>query len=125
MSKTVSISIDVGDLAQATAFYVDALSCTLKKTYSETWTVVTIGTLDIHLLEKKEGTIGASKQERSYERHWTPVHLDFGVENVDSASNLVEEHGGVVEGIEKGEGADIAFCADPYGNGFCLIRESL
>lgn len=125
MPNTASVSIDVANLTQAIDFYVQALSCSLKNTYSDTWAAVSIGSLDLHLLEKQEGTIGASQQQRSFERHWTPVHLDFGVDDVDHAAQLVEAHGGTVEGIEKAEAADIAFCADPFGNGFCLIRESL
>jgi len=124
-SQSVSVSVDVGDLERATNFYENALSCTLKKRYSETWAVISIGDIDIHLLEKEEGSMGAAAQKRDYGRHWTPVHLDFGVEDVETISNLVERHGGAVEGIEKTDAADIAFCADPYGNGFCLIRESI
>lgn len=125
MPLSVSVSVDVDDLEQATMFYENALSCTLKKRFSESWAVISIGELDFHLLEKKERSIGAPNHKRDYGRHWTPVHLDFGVEDVESIANLVEQHGGVVEGIEKGDAADIAFCADPYGNGFCLIRESI
>ncbi len=125
MPQPVSVSIDVADLTRATEFYVHALSCEIKKKYSDNWAVLVIGGLDIHLLEKRAGTIAAAEQKRHYERHWTPVHLDFGVEDVKIAIELVKQHGGSSEGYEIGEAADIAHCADPFGNGFCLIRESI
>ena len=125
MPQPVSVSIDVADLTRATEFYVQALSCKIKTRYSDIWAVVTIGGLDIHLQEKHAGTIAAAEQKRHYERHWTPVHLDFGVENVEIAMGLVKQHGGSTEGYESGEAADIGHCADPFGNGFCLIRESI
>lgn len=123
MVHAVSVSIDVGDLEQAIAFYEAALSCLLVKKISTGWAVLVLGEIDIHLLEKQEGTIGAAEQERRYARHWTPVHLDFGVANVDAVSERVKRFGGSVEGIHKADIADIAHCADPFGNGFCLIRE--
>ena len=37
------------------------------------------------LLEKAVGTVAAPGCRRSYERHWTPVHLDIVVDDIDSA----------------------------------------
>lgn len=123
MPHSVSVSIDVSDLTRATAFYVEALSCELKTRYSDTWAVLTIRGLDIHLLEKRAETIAAADEKRHYERHWTPVHLDFSVDNVEFAMKTVKQAGGSVDQYIAGESADIAHCADPFGNGFCLIRE--
>ena len=41
----------------------------------------------IYLLEKAAGTpaAGATRQPRDYARHWTPVHLDVVVDDVDAA----------------------------------------
>ena len=51
------------------------------------------------------------------------MHLDFGVVDVDQVVAQVIAHGGQHEGGEKGEGGAIAYCVDPFGNGFCVIRE--
>ena len=41
----------------------------------------------IYLLEKAADTpaAGATRQPRDYARHWTPVHLDVVVDDVDAA----------------------------------------
>ena len=123
MGTNVSVSIDVANVVDAVEFYTQALECSQKKEYSESWVVVEFDGLDIHLLKREAGSQGAGGEKRHFNRHWTPVHLDFGVANVKEAAKRVEVHGGLVEEIKTSEQADIAHCADPYGNGFCLIRE--
>lgn len=120
----LSISIDVPNLAQAVAFYTDALDC---KTVREgkRISVVAAGGVDIYLLQKEPGTspIADKSVSRTFDRHWTPVHLDFATSDVDASVQRVLKAGGVHEGGEKGENSAIAYCADPFGNGFCLIKE--
>ncbi len=58
---------------------------------------------------------------RAYARHWTPVHVDFYVEDVDVITPEVVRLGGTVESTKSGDWGKAAFCADPYGNGFCLL----
>ena len=123
MIKSVSVSIDVNNVQLAIDFYTKALSCVFKTKYSESWAVVSIGVLDIHLQEKKAGTRGAGEEKRHYNRHWTPLHLDFGTDDISAVCDVVNENGGSVESKSFGETADIAHCADPFGNGFCVIRE--
>ena len=123
MNNQVSISIDVADLARAVDFYTNALGCKQKIKYTEQWEVLTAGGLDLHIQEKEAGTIAAGSETRHYSRHWTPVHLDFGVADIRRACDAVEKHGGHVENQSFSDNADIALCADPFGNGFCLIRE--
>ena len=125
MAHSVSVSIDVGNLEGAIAFYEQALSCRMVNRFSKRWALLALGETDIHLLEKSEGSVGAAEQTRRYTRHWTPVHLDFGVKDIDSAADRVRRCGGDVEEVHKADVADIAHCADPFGNGFCLIRETL
>ena len=68
----------------------------------------------MHLLLKEAGTdaTGTGSCTRSYERHWTPVHLDFDVDDVDAAVVEVKRLGGTVEGLKRGEWGAAAFCAD-------------
>lgn len=123
MTKGVTVSIDVADMGRALEFYVKALGCEFKKKYADGWQVVSRAGLDIHLQQKDAGTVAAGEQKRSYERHWTPVHLDFIVEDIRPSCEAIEAHGGVVEKQSFSEHADIANCVDPFGNGFCVIRE--
>ncbi len=117
------VSIDVSDMGKALSFYTEALGCEFKKKYSDEWQVISIASLDIHLQKKAAGTVAAADQKRDYARHWTPVHLDFIVEDIRPACEAIEKLGGIVEGQTFSDPADIAHCADPFGNGFCVIRE--
>ena len=120
----VSISIDVPNVEQAITFYTQALGCTgpLKKQGLKT---LNAGNVDLYLLDKEADTcpLPHGDAKRSYERHWTPIHLDFLVDDVAGAVKKIVELGGTSEGGEKGDWGEIAYCSDPFGNGFCLIRE--
>ena len=79
----------------------------------------------IYLLRKPAGSaIGPSGGDtRSYARHWTPIHPDFVVADMDSARQRALEAGAV----QEGETCDapygrLAMFADPFGHGFCLIE---
>lgn len=123
MGNRVSISIDVADMEQALSFYTKALSCAFKKKYTDGWQVIVLGGVDIHLQQKDAGTPATGEHRRDYARHWTPVHLDFTVADIRPVCTAIEKCGGSVEKQSFSEQADIANCADPFGNGFCVIRE--
>ncbi len=108
----ISVSIDVSNLKQAEIFYIEALGC--KKLRDQgSMAVLSVENCDIYLQEKAAG----------YGRHWTPIHLDFLCENVDEVVEKILKLGGSHEGGESAEWGAIAHCADPFGNGFCLINE--
>ncbi len=121
----ISISIDVPDLARATTFYSQALGCEKLRDEPPNITVLSGGNVEIYLLERPVGSkpLPNSEQLRSYDRHWTPIHLDFGVTNLAGSLARVLECGGSHEGSESGKWGSIEYCADPFGNGFCLIQE--
>jgi len=121
----ISIAIDVPDLARATAFYTDALGCEKLREQPPNMVVLSTGGVEIYLLEKASNTnpLPGDSPSRSYERHCTPVHLDFAIADVQGTVARIVESGGSHEGGEKGQWGEIAYCADPFGNGFCVIRE--
>ncbi len=127
MAVQLSVSIDVPDLKAAAQFYTIALGCTKLREQGSSMVVLSAGNADIYLIERAEATNPAASARapltRSYERHWTPVHLDFGVSDVDAAVAKIVAAGGVRESGEKGEWGAIAHCVDPFGHGFCVIRE--
>ena len=64
-----------------------------------------------------------SPDRRSYERHWTPVHLDVVVEDIDRALETALAAGAKVETpVRTAVWGKIAVLCDPFGNGFCLIE---
>jgi predicted enzyme related to lactoylglutathione lyase len=116
----LSISIDVSDLKQAETFYIEALGCKKQRDQGG-MSVISTENCDIYLQEKETGSkpIPSDAVERNYGRHWTPVHIDFLAENVEKVLQL----GGIYEGGESGDWGSIAYCADPFGNGFDVINE--
>ena len=80
---------------------------------------------EIHLLAKAPGSAASSQAAiyRSYRRHWTPLHLDFTVEDVESAVNRTIAAGAKLEDeIETFSWGRIATLSDPFGHGFCLLQ---
>jgi predicted enzyme related to lactoylglutathione lyase len=52
------------------------------------------------------------------------VHLDFDVPELDAVLAKVRAEGGAVENEFRTQGPQpVAFCSDPFGNGFCVIGE--
>ncbi|MBI3561578.1 MAG: VOC family protein [Gammaproteobacteria bacterium] len=121
----ISVSIDVSDLRKAEIFYVEALGCKKVRDQGSTMVVLSVENSDIYLQEKEPGTkpLVSSRVVRDYQRHWTPVHLDFICNNVDELVSKILKLGGFHEGGDRGDWGSIAYCADPFGNGFCVINE--
>jgi len=121
----ISVSIDVSDLKKAETFYIEALGCQKLRDQGPDMVVLSVENSDIYLQEKAAGTppLTSSEVVRDYKRHWTPVHLDFLCKNVDEVVTKIVKHGGLHEGGDSGEWGSIAYCADPFGNGFCIINE--
>lgn len=87
--------------------------------------VMSNGSLDICLLEKAAGSSPApgSSDKRGYDRHWTPVHLDFHVDHFAEAKERAVAAGALCEQVlESPKHGSVAFCSDPFGHGFCLIE---
>ena len=119
---TVHAYIEVTDAAAGIAFYCDGVGLTLQRRLSPTWIELAGANLPIFLLANRPAT---RKVERSYERHWTPVHLDFIVSDLDATVARLAALGGSLDrDIKLREYGRIANMADPFGNGFDLIEFS-
>ena len=120
----ITISIDVSNIKKAEEFYIKALGCEKVKDQGN-MSIISAENVKIYLQEKEEGSnpIPSKEVTRTYQRHWTPIHLDFLCDNVSEVVSKILEFGGTQEGGEKGEWGEIVFCADPFGNGFCVINE--
>lgn len=119
--------IDVADLERGIAFYCDGLGLVLKRRLSPSWVELAGANLPIFLLGNRKPTanLGGTQIQRNFARHWTPVHLDFIVPELDAAVARLTGLGATLDRpIELAEYGRMANMADPFGNGFDLIEFS-
>lgn len=120
------INIDVPDVEQAVSFYERALGLRLARRLFEGSVAEMAGAkAPIYLLQKTPGSmpVASPAAHRDYRRHWTPVHLDFVVTDLDAAVERVARAGGILEAaVATFVWGRMARFADPFGHGFCLIE---
>ncbi|WP_428680098.1 VOC family protein [Sphingopyxis sp.] len=118
------INIDVPDLGAAEHFYTEGLGLIVGRRFDEDIVELIGSDAPIYLILKPDGSaIGPEGGGvRRYDRHWTPVHPDFTVDDLDTAILKAIRAGAVQEGetLDLPYGRQAMF-ADPFGNGFCLI----
>ena len=120
------VCIDVDDVERGIAFYTRGLGLELGRRFDENWVELEGGPVPIDLLGRSKGTATnptPGAPSRDYRRHWTPVHLDFVVEDLDAAVGRARDAGATVEGdVGSYPWGRIARLADPFGHGFCLLE---
>jgi predicted enzyme related to lactoylglutathione lyase len=81
------VNLEVDDLEKAVRFYSSLFELKVGRRFGAFGVEMLGSSAPIYLLVKAPGTpaSSASSQRRSYERHWTPVHLDFVVEEIEPA----------------------------------------
>ncbi|MDB5929988.1 MAG: hypothetical protein JWR60_1695 [Polaromonas sp.] len=119
------ICIDVDDMARAIAFYTDGLGLRVGRRFDSGFVELLGASSPIDLLLNAAGTLPnpAQPQARSYQRHWTPVHLDFVVDDIEAVAARLQQLGAVLE-IPPSDRAwgRIAGLADPFGHGIDLLQ---
>lgn len=118
------LNIDVPDLESASRFYVDALGLRLGRRFEGARELLG-ASVPIYLLENVEGSspFAGARSGRSYVRHWTPVHFDLVVSDLDAAGARAAAHGARSSGApSEHPWGRMALFSDPFGNGFCLIE---
>jgi predicted enzyme related to lactoylglutathione lyase len=119
------INIDVPDLEAATRFYVDAFGFTVGRKMGPIFRELLGAPVPVYLLVKDEGTSPLPKspeRKRSYQRHWTPVHFDLAVDDLEAAVTRALAAGARRESeITLHRWGRMCLLADPYGNGVCLL----
>jgi len=122
---SVLINLDVDDMERAVVFYTQALELRVGRRFDEGF-VELLGTeAPIYLLLKAAKTepFSGGEQLRSYARHWTPVHLDFVVNDLDAAVARALASGAVLEAPPSQQPyGRLALLHDPFGHGFCLLQ---
>lgn len=121
---TVLINTDVPDLSRAITFYQEALGLKLLRILDGDVAELGGGGASIFLLLKNtDSTATIAHSQRHYSRHWTPVHLDFVVEDIMSAAKIAESAGAARESdCVEWRGSKCITFSDPFGHGFCLIE---
>jgi predicted enzyme related to lactoylglutathione lyase len=122
----VVVNVDVDDLEKAIAFYTIALGLRLGRRLFEGSVAEMLGaTSAIHLLSKPFGSAAVPEAalSRDYKRHWTPVHLDFAVDDVSTTVERAVAAGAKLEGgIKSFPWGHLAIMSDPFGHGFCVLQ---
>jgi predicted enzyme related to lactoylglutathione lyase len=121
----VLINIDVDDLDRAIEFYRSAFGLTAGRRLGDAGVEMLGSTAPIYLLPKRAGTVACPTAGglRRYDRHWTPIHLDFVVEDVESAVRQAVDAGARIESaISTHSWGRLALLADPFGHGFCFVQ---
>ena len=117
------VNIDVPDVAAAERFYVEAFGLRPTRRFGEEGVELSGWPAKLYLLQKAAGTVGAGGDVRRYERHWSPVHLDVVVDDVDAALARALAAGAVQEGeVRTATWGKIVVLADPFGHGICLLQ---
>ncbi|MDQ2078418.1 VOC family protein [Marinimicrobium sp. ABcell2] len=123
----IVVNIDVPDLAAAIEFYTTAVDLRLSRILDDDVAELTGADSVIYLLTSPTGSAASKStdERRRYTRHWTPVHIDFVVEDVHEASERAISAGATRESecVEWRDSKCITF-SDPFGHGFCLIEFS-
>jgi predicted enzyme related to lactoylglutathione lyase len=119
------VNIDVDDLEKAVRFYGSVFGLRIGRRFGAFGAEMLGSSVPIYLLVKKAGTPAsdAMSQVRSYERHWTPTHLDFVVEEIEGAVQKAVQAGAQLEKpIATHKWGKLALMADPFGHGFCFVQ---
>jgi predicted enzyme related to lactoylglutathione lyase len=122
---TIHAYIEVPILEDGLRFYCEGLGLTLKRRFSRTWVELGGANTPIFLLGNRGpvADLGTTSAVRRWERHWTPVHLDFIVDDLDDVVERLVTFGATLDRPTKAQDyGRIANMADPFGNGFDLIE---
>jgi predicted enzyme related to lactoylglutathione lyase len=122
LAMTILLNIDVPDVELATNFYTAAFGLTVGRRFGTDFVELLGWPAPVYLLTKRAGTLGAGGDRRRYDRHWTPLHIDVVVDDVDAAVERGLRAGAVLEmPARDAPYGRIAMLADPFGHGFCLL----
>ena len=121
----VLLNLDVDDMERAVAFYTQAFELQVGRRFDDGFVELLGAEAPLYLLLKAAGTppfVGA-EQARSYARHWTPLHLDLVVGDLDAALGRALAAGAVLEAAPSQHAyGRLALLRDPFGHGFCLLQ---
>lgn len=113
------------ELTPAIDFYSSALGLELNRIIDDDVAELTGTSSVIYLLANDSGSAvtSAIAEKRRYARHWTPVHIDFVVDDLFAARDRAVKAGAIQESdCVEWRGSKCITFSDPFGHGFCLIE---
>jgi uncharacterized glyoxalase superfamily protein PhnB len=116
--------IDIPELAPPMEFYCAAFGLSLKRILNDGVAELTGATAVVYLLANTTGSVTSvsSQDLRRYDRHWTPIHLDFVVDDLAASAKGTLAAGAVQESeCIAWKGSKCITFSDPFGHGFCLV----
>ena len=118
------VNLDVDDLERALLFYTEAFELQVGRRFGAFGVELLGSSAPIFLLVQPSGSRAAPANEtRVYERHWTPLHLDFVVDDIEAATARAVAAGAVLEvPVATHRWGRLAVLADPFGHGFCFVQ---
>lgn len=119
------INIDVQDIQKAEAFYCGVFDLKVVRRFGSDFVELSGLGVPCFLLQKAEGTdaFRGGTHKRNYSRHWTPVHMDITVTNIQSMYERAVAEGAKAESeIRTTPYGKIVMLSDPFGHGLCLIE---
>ena len=119
------VNIDVDDLPRAAEFYVQALGLQIGRRFGNGAVELLGAGSPIYLLKERSGTppFPGAATVRDFGRHWTPVHLDFVVDDLEPALKRAVDAGARLErAIVARPWGRMANLSDPWGHGLCLLQ---
>jgi lactoylglutathione lyase len=119
------LNLDVDDMERAVRFYTEAFELRMGRRFDADFVELLGLALPLYLLKKSAGSqpFAAAAQQRDYGRHWTPLHLDLVVPDIDVAVARAVSAGATLEVPAKAtEYGRLALLHDPFGHGFCLLE---
>ena len=121
------LNLDVDDVDRAIAFYTSAFELRVGRRFDEAFVELVGAQAPIYLLLKPAASspFEGATSARSYARHWTQLHLDFIVPELEPAIERAVAAGARLEGEPTSHAyGRLALLADPFGHGFCLLQFS-
>jgi predicted enzyme related to lactoylglutathione lyase len=119
------VCVDVDDLERGVAFYTRALGLVVGRRLGAEWVELLGARVPVDLLARAAGTRAspAAEATRDYRRHWTPVHLDLVVTDLEAALRRALDAGATIErDVQRFAWGRLASLADPFGHGLCLLE---
>jgi predicted enzyme related to lactoylglutathione lyase len=125
LSTRILVNIDVPELVPAIDFYEAAVGARFSRFLDDDVAELEYGSSVIYLLRKAQASRSTppSGRPRDFARHWTPVHVDFVVADIDLAVARAAAAGATRESeCIEWRGSKCVTFSDPFGHGFCLIE---
>ena len=117
------LNIDVPEIDPAQAFYCAAFGLHPGRRLGAGVLELLGLEVPLYLLAKPAGSVGAGQDRRRYDRHWSPLHGDLCVDDLDAALARALAAGALQEGpVREAHWGRLAQIADPFGHGWCLIQ---